>query len=398
MDKPLIKLENDYPIEEVLFDDDGEKILFSDLKGNIKYLNSNLKETQFIIKSNSNRIFFNQDKTEFYSLIENSDKNITEKIIWDIQPILSNSSTNNSIFSENIVSKNSKQSLKLEEDNILYLYENNTKTAMLSLENDNCNKKDYIDFEGAIISKNKKIIVTWYRGNREGAIKIWDTLSKKLLFTLQTSTVGEVFFTKDEQKILSWDFLGNIYLWDINTGKLLQSFSHGSDINGIEFTKDEKYILSWGLDGTIKLWDIISNIPLQIFKGANGSFYDVTKAIFSKDENLILSCNYYKTIQLWSISLNKSLLTLKEKNNKDYSFISKFTFSEDEKQIFYKYEENIKTYKLYRDRKLKKEFYPLEAEVESGCTLTKSGEIRVLSKEEWEEKKRRYEEALRESE
>ena len=50
------------------------------------------------------------------------------------------------------------------------------------------------------------------------------------------------------------------------------------------------------------------------------------------------------------------------------------------------------------NRKLKKEYYPLEAEVESGCTLTKSGEIRVLSKEEWEEKKRRYEEALKESE
>ena len=47
---------------------------------------------------------------------------------------------------------------------------------------------------------------------------------------------------------------------------------------------------------------------------------------------------------------------------------------------------------------LKKEYYLLEAEVESGCTLTKSGEIRVLSKEEWEEKKRRYEEALRGSE
>jgi hypothetical protein len=42
--------------------------------------------------------------------------------------------------------------------------------------------------------------------------------------------------------------------------------------------------------------------------------------------------------------------------------------------------------------------YFVGAEVESGCTLTTSGEIRVLSKEEWEEKKRRYEEALRGSE
>jgi hypothetical protein len=42
--------------------------------------------------------------------------------------------------------------------------------------------------------------------------------------------------------------------------------------------------------------------------------------------------------------------------------------------------------------------YFVGAEVESGYTLTTSGEIRVLSKEEWKEKKRRYEEALRGSE
>ena len=68
----------------------------------------------------------------------------------------------------------------------------------------------------------------------------------------------------------------------------------------------------------------------------------------------------------------------------------KAKFSKDENKILSWSDDGVvKTYKLYRDRKLKKEYYPLEAEVESGCTLTKSGEVRVLSTEEWEEKKRR---------
>ena len=81
------------------------------------------------------------------------------------------------------------------------------------------------------------------------------------------------------------------------------------------------------------------------------------------------------------------MLVLKHNN-----IVNGAKFSKDENEILSWSDDGVvKTYKLYRDRKLKKEYYPLEAEVESGATLTKSGEVRVLSKKEWEEKRRKLE-------
>ena len=163
---------------------------------------------------------------------------------------------------------------------------------------------------------------------------------------------------------------------------------HNDNVNGAKFSKDEREILSWSDDNTVRLWNRESGKELLVLKHNN----NVNGAKFSKDERTILSWSYDKTVRLWDKKSGNELLVLK------YHFrIDEAKFIKDEKEIisYNKYGEG-KTYKLYRDIKLKKEFYPLEAEVESGCTLTKSGEVRVLSKEEWEEKKRRYEEALRE--
>lgn len=48
-------------------------------------------------------------------------------------------------------------------------------------------------------------------------------------------------------------------------------------------------------------------------------------------------------------------------------------------------------------RKLNVKDYPLEAEVKSGVYLSKAGELKALSKEEWLEKKEEYEKALAEA-
>ena len=47
--------------------------------------------------------------------------------------------------------------------------------------------------------------------------------------------------------------------------------------------------------------------------------------------------------------------------------------------------------------KVEKEYYPLEAEAESGCSLTKSGELKALTKKEWLQKKKKYEQILKDS-
>ena len=166
----------------------------------------------------------------------------------------------------------------------------------------------------------------------------------------------------------------------VNRGvKLKNIFGHNESVKGVIYSKNENEILSLNGDKTVRVWDKKSGKELLVLKHND----HVWGAKFSKDENKILSWSRDKTVKLWDKKSGKELLVLK---HNDVVWGAKF--SKDEKEIISWTKDGVvKTYKLYRDRKLKKEYYPLEAEVESGATLTKSGEVRALSKKEWEEKR-----------
>jgi len=345
-DSPLIKIENDYPIQEVLFDEDRKKIFFSDFNS-IKCLNLDLKKNKFIVQSNHiDKIFFNQDKTVFYTLAENKDKNIIEKKTWDII------TNKHDILLRNIFHKKDNKIFlkKVIEGDKLFLYEEDSKQPILIIKNE-------YSLSDAIITKDKKKVVILYVEGFGGRMELWNTSLNQIISTLSKGIIYEVLFTKDEQIILSRHRGGDVILWDINTGKKLCTMKHNGDTYGVSMSKDNKFLLSWTEQRVMKLWDISSCKLLKVFTNTTSVFRQ--NPSFTKNINQILSIDE-NSIELFSISLGKDLLSLKEVPKDDKEYIDNVIFSKDEKQIFYKYGEELKTYKFYRDRKLKKKFYPLE--------------------------------------
>jgi len=51
--------------------------------------------------------------------------------------------------------------------------------------------------------------------------------------------------------------------------------------------------------------------------------------------------------------------------------------------------------KLYSDKLLNKKYYPLKNEVEIGTYLAETGKIEALSKKQWQQKKKKYEQILK---
>ena len=96
--------------------------------------------------------------------------------------------------------------------------------------------------------------------------------------------------------------------------------------------------------------------------------------------------------KLWSINLNQPLVSLKYQN-----IINGADFTEDEKGMFFWTENRIFLYNLFMDKTLDKEHYPLEAQVETGTYITTSGEVKNLTQKEWQQKKKKYEQILKES-
>ncbi len=72
-----------------------------------------------------------------------------------------------------------------------------------------------------------------------------------------TSTVSSVTFSPDGKTALSGGLDNTLKLWDISTGREIQTFKgHTKWVNSIAFSPDGKTALSGSRDNTLKLWDI----------------------------------------------------------------------------------------------------------------------------------------------
>jgi WD40 repeat protein len=104
----------------------------------------------------------------------------------------------------------------------------------------------------------------------QGRIKIWDVASGKLLRALSGHPAGEnsvefpggaqsVSFSADGKKILSGGGEGAIKLWDAASGKLIRSIDsrHGA-VYTVKFSLDGSSIISSGVDGTMRFWNSAS--------------------------------------------------------------------------------------------------------------------------------------------
>ncbi|MBD2169496.1 ribosome assembly protein 4 [Calothrix membranacea FACHB-236] len=161
-------------------------------------------------------------------------------------------------------------------------------------------------------------------GSDDNTIKLWDVSTGKVIQTLpplqeatptesyidsgHQDSVTSIAFSSDGKKLASGSEDKTIKLWDISTGQLLQTFSgHGDVIKTIALSSDGQKLASGSKDKTIKLWDVSTGQLLQTFSGHG----DVVNSVaLSSDGQKLASGSKDKTIKLWDVSTGKLLQTL----------------------------------------------------------------------------------------
>ena len=131
------------------------------------------------------------------------------------------------------------------------------------------------------------------------------------------NSVRSVAITQDGKYIVSGSDDETIKLWDIQSGKELQSFEgHKNSVRSVAITPDGKHIVSGSFDGTIKLWDIQSGKELQSFEGYAIDDYPV---YITPDGKCIVFGSLDGTIKIWDINSGNYIKFIEREKHKSFS-------------------------------------------------------------------------------
>ena len=135
--------------------------------------------------------------------------------------------------------------------------------------------------------------------NNYGMIKLWDYQLRELQsFKGHESSVNDISFTIDNQRIISGSTDKSIKIWQIDTTKFPSEDGHTGSVNSISFSPDGKSILTGSKDSTIKIWEVDSDEVKTLSNVGN-----VIKVGFSPDNQTIISISDQAKFQKGATSL-----------------------------------------------------------------------------------------------
>ena len=168
-----------------------------------------------------------------------------------------------------------------------------------------------------ISADGKKLI----GGSRSGSIKIWDLQTGKLLNTLKSKSEGVTSLAmggKNGQILVSGDIDHTVKVWNLSTGKLLLTIAaHSLPVEAVAISPDGKTLVSGsGSNGAakeqVKLWNLRTGKLLHSMEHPPG----VDALAVSLDNKVVISGSFgqlvnkdsaINTLKLWDLDTGKLL-------------------------------------------------------------------------------------------
>ncbi|HKR11960.1 MAG TPA: WD40 repeat domain-containing protein [Pyrinomonadaceae bacterium] len=166
---------------------------------------------------------------------------------------------------------------------------------------------------GIEFSRDGKTLVT---GNFNGTVRLWDMASGRVLQTLDghSNLVYKGVLSPDEKILASCSLDGNIKLWDLATGRELRTLTgHTEAVKAVAFSPDGKLLASASNDGTLRLWDVLSGLERRSLVHTRSTDVDssVYAVVFISQGKIIAAGNGDGTISYWEVNSGKELRVLK---------------------------------------------------------------------------------------
>ncbi|XP_074331127.1 autophagy-related protein 16-like [Apium graveolens] len=149
-------------------------------------------------------------------------------------------------------------------------------------------------------------------------IKIWDLQKGYCTNTIIfPSNCNALCFGIDGHTICSGHVVGNLRLWDSQTGKLLSEVAaHSQAITSISLSRNGNVILTSGRDNVHNLFDMRTlEVCGTLRASGNRMASNWSRSCISADDNYVAAGSADGSVSVWSISKASIVSTLKEHNS-----------------------------------------------------------------------------------
>ena len=154
-----------------------------------------------------------------------------------------------------------------------------------------------------------------FTGDFDGP-RLWDVESGKLLrqYPNNSEVVSAAAFSADGRRAVWGTIQGNVWLWDVETGKQVQHFS-GTGINNyigtvlsVALSPDGLRVLTATNDDQVRVWDVETGNELKRIQASDDRINEsVNCADYSPDGRQMLTAADDQTARLWDVETGKEL-------------------------------------------------------------------------------------------
>lgn len=224
------------------------------------------------------------------------ENNTSSKSVSSLLNITAGAEVNDCQFSPDFTSK---FLLSGHKDGSLKLWNSFTGEEIFTLSEPNSNR-----ITNCCFSKNGK----WIAASTGNSIKLWDGTTYQFQKSLEghTNEVLTCSFSPDSMLLISGSEDATCKLWNINTGKLLHSFSNEGAVLCTRFSSDgRKAVIAFSK--SLLVWDTEKKSIIYTFVAHQKLIKD---CIWVNDK--IISCSNDKSIKVWNSSTQTLLATFSE--------------------------------------------------------------------------------------
>lgn len=147
------------------------------------------------------------------------------------------------------------------------------------------------------------------------SVILWDVATRQALKTFEgpDSQLLSLAFSPDGKILAGGSVSGTIKLWEVATGKEMQTLNGNGPIPAITFSPDGKILASGEEDGSIRFWEVATGEELNAFRAHK---HPVLTVAFSPDGKLLASGSWAawedndvqeSAVKLWETATGKEL-------------------------------------------------------------------------------------------